>query len=44
MNEGVLDKLFSLEFLGTWLITLLIIAFRFLDRKYILKNLQLVIF
>ena len=27
MNEGVLDKLFSLEFLGTWLITLLIIAF-----------------
>ena len=27
MNEGALDKLFSLEFLGTWLITLLIIAF-----------------
>ena len=27
MYEGVLDKLFSLEFLGTWLITLLIIAF-----------------
>ena len=27
MNEDVLDKLFSLEFLGTWIITLLIIAF-----------------
>ncbi len=27
MKESVLDKLFSLEFLGTWLITLLIIAF-----------------
>ena len=27
MNEGVLDRLFSLEFLGTWLITLLIIVF-----------------
>ena len=27
MNEGVLDRLFSLEFLGTWIITLLIIAF-----------------
>jgi hypothetical protein len=27
MNEGVLNKLFSLEFLGTWIITLIIIAF-----------------
>ncbi len=27
MNEGVLNRLFSLEFLGTWLITLLIIVF-----------------
>ena len=27
MNEDVLDKLFSIEFLGTWIITLLIIAF-----------------
>ena len=27
MNESALDKLFSIEFLGTWIITLLIIAF-----------------
>ena len=27
MNEGALNKLFSLEFLGTWIITLIIIAF-----------------
>ncbi len=26
MNDGVLDKLFSLNFIGTWLVTLLIIA------------------
>ena len=27
MNESALDKLFSIEFLGKWIITLLIIAF-----------------
>ena len=27
MNESALDKLFSIEFLGTWIMTLLIIAF-----------------
>ena len=27
MNEGALNKLFSLEFLGTWIITLIIIGF-----------------
>ena len=26
MNDGVLDKLFSFNFIGTWLVTLLIIA------------------
>ena len=26
MYDGVLDKLFSLNFIGTWLVTLLIIA------------------
>ena len=27
MNEGALNKLYSLEFLGTWIITIIIIAF-----------------